>query len=71
MLELGESWSKAKLGSVVAGSWFSHCYREAGVAKEHGLRLDWRIYFTEPRGGTSSSVADAEQNIVGTRGGGN
>lgn len=41
------------------------------MAEEHGLRLDWRIHFTEPRGGTSSSVADAEQNIVGTRGGGN
>lgn len=68
MLELGESWSKAKLGNVVAVAGFHTITREAVVAEEHAPRLDWRMHFTEPRGGASSSVADAGQNIVGKEG---
>lgn len=72
MLEVGESWSRAKLGSVVTVAGFHTITREAFVAEEHAPRLDWRMHFTEPRGGVSSPVADAGQNIVKMRrGGGN
>lgn len=67
MLELGETWSKVKLKIVVAVAGFHTVTRKADVAEEHGLHLDWQIHFTEPQGGTSSSVADAGQNIVGKR----
>lgn len=65
MLDLGESWSKAKLGSVVAVAGFHTVTRKALVAEEHAPRLDWQVHFTEHQGGTSFSVADAGKNIVG------
>lgn len=48
MLEVGESWSRAKLGSVVTVAGLYTITREAVVAKEHAPRLDWRMHFTEP-----------------------